>query len=114
MRVLHSQGYTVLQARDGQEALQQVAERSEPIDLLLTDVLMPGMNGRALADRLVQAQPSLKTLFISGYTDEAIAAHNVLELGVAFLQKPFGPMALARKVRAVLDGSRPEPAADST
>jgi PAS domain S-box-containing protein len=107
-RVLRAQGYTVLEARDGQEALQRVAERSEPIDILLTDVVMPGMSGQALADRLVQTQPSLKTLFISGYTDEAIAAHQVLEPGVAFLQKPFGPVALARKVRAVLDSTRPE------
>jgi FixJ family two-component response regulator len=74
------------------------------VRLLLTDVVMPGMSGRALAEQLVEAQPALKVLFMSGYTNDAILHHGVLEPGIAFLQKPFGPADLLRKVRAVLDG----------
>jgi CheY-like chemotaxis protein len=101
--VLQRQGYTVLEAADGQEALRLAAGHSGPIHLLLTDVVMPGMSGMALAEGLGQTHPDLKILFTSGYTDIAIAHQGVLEPGVAFLQKPFSPLALARKVRAVLD-----------
>jgi len=101
--VLQMQGYTVLEARDGREALQLVAQHRDTIDLLLTDVVMPGTGGKVLADQLSRSQPKLKVLYMSGYTDAAIVHHGVLDSGVAFLQKPFTPRALARKVRAVLN-----------
>ncbi|MCL4299279.1 MAG: response regulator [Anaerolineae bacterium] len=75
----------------------------DPIHLLLTDVVMPGMSGKILTEELSCLRPDLKTLFMSGYTDEAIVRHGVLDSGVAFLQKPFSPMTLAVKVRSVLD-----------
>jgi two-component system cell cycle sensor histidine kinase/response regulator CckA len=102
-RVLRSLGYTLLEASDGQEALRLAAGHPGSIHLLLTDVVLPGMSGVDMAKQLIQARPGLKTLFMSGYTDNAIAHHGVLDPGIAFLQKPFGPMELARKVRAVLD-----------
>jgi PAS domain S-box-containing protein len=104
-RVLRSLGYTLLETRDGQEALRLAADYPGAIHLLLTDVVLPGMSGKALAEELARSRPDLKTLFMSGYTDNAIAHHGVLEPGIAFLQKPFGPIELARKVRAVLDES---------
>jgi two-component system cell cycle sensor histidine kinase/response regulator CckA len=83
--------------------MQVFARHAASIHLLLTDVIMPDMNGKALAEKLLQARPNLKVLFMSGYTDDAIARHGVLDPGVAFIQKPLSPLALARKVRAVLD-----------
>ncbi|MHC5034561.1 MAG: ATP-binding protein, partial [Planctomycetota bacterium] len=102
-RVLQEQGYTVLEASNGEEALELLTSHTGPIDLLLTDVVMPGMSGKALADQLLRTQPDLRAIFMSGYTDEAIAHHGVLDPDVAFLQKPFSPTILARKVRDVLD-----------
>jgi len=102
-QVLRRLGYTLFEAQNGHEALRMIAHSADPIHLLLTDVIMPGMTGKALAKEISRTQPGLKTLFISGYTDEAIASHGILDPGVAFLQKPFSPMALARKVRLVLD-----------
>ncbi len=102
-RVLQEQGYTVLEGSNGEEALQLLRSHTGSIDLLLTDVVMPGMSGKALADQLLRTQPDLRTIFMSGYTDEAIAHHGVLDPDVAFLQKPFSPTVLARKVRDVLD-----------
>jgi CheY-like chemotaxis protein len=102
-QVLRRLGYTLFEAQNGREALRLAAHYAEPIHLLLTDVIMPGMTGKALAEEISQTRPGLKILFISGYTDEAIASHGILDPGVAFLQKPFSPMALARKVRLVLD-----------
>jgi PAS domain S-box-containing protein len=103
MRVLESRGYAVLEARDGREALEIAAAHSGPIDLLVTDVVMPGMNGRELAKLLSSQRPDMRALFLSGYTDHAIVRDGQLEPGLAFLQKPFTPDALARKVRQVLD-----------
>lgn len=102
---LASLGYTVIEAASGSEALRKSSELAGKIDLLLTDVVMPEMDGRKLADEIVQKRPGIKVLFSSGYTDDAIVRHGVLEPGVCFIQKPYLPKALARKVREVLDAS---------
>jgi PAS domain S-box-containing protein len=104
-RVLAAHGYTVLTAADGQEALHLAEQHAGPIHLLLTDVVMPNMGGRELAERLVAARHDTKVLYLSGYTDDAIVHHGVLEPGIAFLQKPFTLQGLARKLREVLDAS---------
>ena len=102
-RVLSGNGYRVLLACDGSEALRVSGEHEGPIDLLITDLVMPGMGGREVASRLETARPGLRVLFMSGYTENAISHHGVLDAGVAFLQKPFLSEALLRKVREVLD-----------
>lgn len=102
-RVLVAMEYTVLTAADGQEALRLAGQHPGPIHLLVTDVIMPGMSGRELAERLVAARPQLKVLYMSGYTDNTIMQHGVLDPEVAFLHKPFSPSTLAGKVREVLD-----------
>ena len=96
-------GYRVTVARDGIEA-QEVAAAKGPFDLLITDVVMPRMGGRAMAQALQDRQPGLKVLYVSGYTENAIVHHGVLEQGLHFLQKPFMASALKQKVREVLDG----------
>jgi PAS domain S-box-containing protein len=100
--ILEGHGYTVLQASTGEEALRIAQEHEGRIDLLFTDVVMPRMNGKELADRISELHPEVKVLYASGYTDEAIVHLGVLEPGIAFLQKPFTPSSLARKVREVL------------
>jgi two-component system, cell cycle sensor histidine kinase and response regulator CckA len=101
---LADHGFQVITASSGEEALRVAELYGHPIDLLVTDVVMPGMNGRALADRLLAKQPKLKVLYISGYTDSFIAGHGVLEAGTFLLHKPFTEEVLIRKVRDVLDG----------
>jgi PAS domain S-box-containing protein len=101
------QGYTVLDAPSGAEALEIAASHSGPIHLLLTDVVMPGLSGRQLSDQLALLRPDTRVLYTSGYTDDAVVRHGVLESGIAYLQKPFTVDGLARKVREVLD--RPHP-----
>jgi len=101
--MLRRYGYTVLEAADGATALEVAANFKEPIHLLLTDVVMPDLNGRDLAARLQAARADLKVLFMSGYTDDAVVRHGILQQGIAYLQKPFTPESLARKVRTVLD-----------
>ena len=101
---LTEHGFQVIVASNGEEALRVAEKHGRPVDLLVTDVVMPGMNGRALADRLLIKQPKLKVLYISGYTDSFIAGHGVLEEGTFLLHKPFTEEVLIRKVRDVLDG----------
>lgn len=101
--VLAKQGYTVLSANSPAEAVRLARENSGEIHLLITDVIMPGMNGKELIQSLQSSHPRLKCLFMSGYTADAIACHGVLEDGVNFIQKPFALPDLAAKVRYVLD-----------
>jgi PAS domain S-box-containing protein len=101
--VLETSGYTVLGAEDGQRALSIAAEYPGQIDLLLTDVVMPGLSGRQIAERLSARQPGLKVLYTSGYTDDVVVRQGIVYSGVEFLQKPFTPTALVQRVRQVLD-----------
>jgi len=100
---LKQNGYTMLNAASGDEALNLCGDHQGVIDLLVTDVVMPGMNGRELAERLSTAYPRLKTLFISGYTDHGIVHNGILDPETDFLQKPFKLDALARKIRQIMD-----------
>ena len=104
---LESHGFRVLVAQNGEEAIQVEARHSGKIDLLLTDVVMPGMNGRVLSERLLPKQPGIRILYMSGYTDSFIAGHGVLDRGTALLNKPFTEEALIGKVREVLDKESP-------
>ena len=105
VRVLERQGYKVLAARDGDEALILCEQHQGPIHLMLTDVVMPGMDGHEVAKRLESFHPEMKVLYMSGYTDDAIVLHGVLVEGVNYIQKPFTVDALTKKVREVLKQS---------
>ena len=102
-RILERQGYTVLAAGTPGEAIQMAEEHTGRISLLMTDVIMPEMNGRDLARNILSIYPNLKRLFMSGYTANVIAHQGVLDKGVHFIQKPFSIRDLAAKVREVLD-----------
>jgi two-component system cell cycle sensor histidine kinase/response regulator CckA len=106
--ILQRAGYQVLEAQSSGDALVISEQHAPPIHLLLTDVIMPRMSGRELSDRLQQQRPTMKVLFMSGYTDDAVVRHGVLDAEVAFLQKPITPAMLTRKVREVLDAPRAE------
>jgi CheY-like chemotaxis protein len=104
--VLRSLGYTVLEASQGKEALELTLHQVQPIDLLLTDMVMPEMGGTQVAQLLRARYPELRVLFMSGFPGEAAIDQRTLEMGAAFLQKPFTPLSLAQKVREVLDHPR--------
>jgi CheY-like chemotaxis protein len=103
--ILEMSGYEVLEARHGAEALQISGRHHGSIRLMVTDVVMPEMSGRELAQRLAPLRPDMRVLYMSGYTDDAIVKHGVLDAGIAFIAKPFTPDALAAKVREVLDSA---------
>ena len=112
-RILTRKGYTVLIAKDPTEALKVAEAHRGPIHLLLTDVVMPKLNGRALFEQLRPAYPDMKVLFMSGYSENIIAHHGVVERDIEFLSKPFSADALERKVREVLERETGEPGARS-
>jgi PAS domain S-box-containing protein len=103
-RLLKGGGYTVITASNGKNALEVMERRGKPVDLLLSDVVMPGMSGRDLARQLESRRLICRTLYMSGYTDDAMVKHGVLDPGIAFIYKPFSAEALAEKLREVLDG----------
>jgi two-component system cell cycle sensor histidine kinase/response regulator CckA len=103
---LQTRGYHVIEAENGDAGLRVADEYAGDIDLVITDVVMPGMNGRELAKRLAGSRPSMRVLYLSGYTEEAIIHEGAMEPGTAFLQKPFTLQVLSRKVREVLRGER--------
>jgi two-component system cell cycle sensor histidine kinase/response regulator CckA len=103
IELLEESGYVVLEANGGEQAMELFTAHPERIDLLITDVVMPRMSGKEVADQLRNAHPETKVLFMSGYTDEAIVHHGIVDSHIAFIQKPFSENALTRKVREVLD-----------
>ncbi len=112
--LLESAGFRVLSAESGEEALEVAARSGVTFDLLLTDVVMPGMNGRVLTEQLLPRQPGMKVLYMSGYTDSFVSGHGVLHPGIHLLHKPFTEDALLRKAREVLDaGKKPASATSS-
>lgn len=102
--ILEEKGYTVLEAGDGTEGIEVNQRHQGPIHLLISDVVMPGLSTRVFMPKITASRPNMKVLHISGYTDEMIVQHGVLEEGIHFIEKPFTPTALLRKVRQVLDG----------
>jgi CheY-like chemotaxis protein len=101
--ILRSSGYQVIEAASGEEALDVWGRASSSIHLLVSDMIMPGMNGRALAERLRESSPALKVLYISGYTENILDLHGPLSGTTSFLQKPFQPRVLTKRVRELLD-----------
>src|SRR3989442_10174846 len=109
-KVLKANGYTTLVAESGPAALRLAGQHDGRIHLLMTDVVMPGMNGREVAERLAPAHAGMKVLYLSGYTDDAIVHHGVLEAGIAFLPKTLPPAGLLRQRREVVHAApRPGP-----
>src|SRR5260370_6941444 len=104
-------GCSGLEARNGADTIKVAEKHEGPIHLMVTDVVMPGMSGSELANRLAAQNPKMKVLYMSGYTDDAIVHHGVLDGGLTFLQKPFGSDNLARKLRELVEG---KPACQST
>ena len=106
---LRRRGYTVIQAADGAEAIEKAEQHRGAIDLLLTDVVMPGISGRQLAERIQSVAPSVRVIYMSGYADDAITQHGVLDPRLAFIQKPFTSNVVLAKVREVLSAPEPPP-----
>jgi two-component system cell cycle sensor histidine kinase/response regulator CckA len=104
LHILESHGYRVLEARSGSEALAEAQRFEDPLHLVLTDVVMPGMSGREMAEQLQSQRPGIKVLYMSGYTDDAVIQRGALQQGAGFLHKPFSPNALLRKIRELLEG----------
>ena len=103
VRVLRAAGYRILEAASGAEAIQRERQAAEPIHLLLTDVVMPGLDGKEAAGRILARRPDIRVLYVSGYTRDAINRHGVLDDGIDFISKPFTPDALRARVREMLD-----------
>jgi CheY-like chemotaxis protein len=112
-RVLEQHGYCVIEAGDGAEALESAERLHQPVQLLATDVILPQLSGRELAERLTARWPAMKVLFLSGYMDDAILRHGVAHGHAPFLQKPYTPESLAQKVREVLDMPYANPASSA-
>ena len=100
---LRTSGYTILEAANGKQAIEVFIQNNHKIDMILTDVIMPEMSGRKMIETLTQTHPDVVALYMSGYTDDAIIKHGVLEPGMAYIQKPFSPKGLIEKVREVLE-----------
>lgn len=109
-RILAKCGYSTIEARDGAEALEMFAQQADTIDLVITDVVMPGLGGRGLAEALLKIRPGLKMIFMSGYTEDAATQQGVLAPGSAFIEKPFTLQAFAKSVRDTLDAPSAKPA----
>jgi CheY-like chemotaxis protein len=107
LEFLRSQGYVVLEASNGAQALEIAGRHPGRIDLLMTDVIMPGISGPELAKQLTAVRPETRVLYVSGYTEESIGQHGVLEKGTEFLSKPFSRDTLSRKLREILDNVSP-------
>jgi PAS domain S-box-containing protein len=103
-RVLSECGYTVIEATDGGKAMGMLEHLAPGIDLVITDVVMPGIGGKELSEKIEKLYSTVKVLFMSGYTDDSIGLHGILDDGIAFILKPFSPMEIAEEVRRVLDG----------
>ena len=99
-------GYTVIEAQDGLQAIDVAHKHHGTIDLMVTDVVMPGMSGGQLAELLAEKYTEMKVLFVSGYSEQVVLRHNIVDLHTNFLQKPFTLKSLAAKVREVLDAAR--------
>jgi DNA-binding response OmpR family regulator len=106
---LASAGYRVLEGNDGTDAIRKFEKQATSIDLLLTDVVMPLVNGRQLAQRMTSAGPQMRVIYMSGYADDVIAYHGILDESTTLIQKPFSPAALLAKVREVLDAGKQQP-----
>jgi DNA-binding response OmpR family regulator len=105
---LVKQGYRVFSFGSGEEALDRVRAMHEPLHLLLTDVVLPGLNGKEVAEQMVLLRPGIRVIYVSGYPDDVISHHGVLDPGIDFIPKPYSLETLARRVRASLDGAEPD------
>lgn len=103
-RALNRFGYSVIAADGGREAVKIAAEHPDEIQLLLTDIMMPGMNGVEVADRVIDLRPDIRVFYMSGYADQDLVRQGLLKPGARFLQKPFTPHELVERVREILDG----------
>ena len=103
LRSLNYFGYRVIVSANGEEALKKFKQNNIHVDLLITDVIMPGMSGKKLVDLIRKKKPGLKVLFMSGYSEDQISKQGVLDKEINFIQKPFAPMDLVKRLREILD-----------